>query len=255
MDIVGPLPQVRGQRYLLTCTDSFTRWPEAIPIPEITAETAAAAFVAGWVSRFGVPSTVTTDRGRQFESHLFREICVSSGPDSAVPPPTIRHRMAWSSASTGNSRLPCAPLAARFPGLIVSRWFFWACVRPLSRICDAALPIPADAVPNYSSYIARPQATFQDLQDTPTRNQFSRLTFRPPGPDTATHVFLRLDAFRPPLQLLYSGPHEVLSWSPKHFRLLLPRGPESVAVHRLKPAYQHPCTLGFVFDCIAIPCH
>ena len=47
---------------------SFTRWPEAIPIANITAETVAEAFVSGWIARFGSPS------GRQFESALWREL-------------------------------------------------------------------------------------------------------------------------------------------------------------------------------------
>ena len=71
IDIVGPLPPSGGFSYLLTCVDRFTRWPEAIPLTTVTADTVAKAFVSGWISRFGVPSTVTTDRGHQFESALW----------------------------------------------------------------------------------------------------------------------------------------------------------------------------------------
>ena len=75
VDIVGPLTVSRGQRYLLTCVDRFTRWPEVIPIHDICADTVAKAFLIGWVARFGVPSAVISDRGRQFESELWSDLC------------------------------------------------------------------------------------------------------------------------------------------------------------------------------------
>nr|XP_037280125.1 uncharacterized protein LOC119173389 [Rhipicephalus microplus] len=80
LDIVCPLPPYHGQAYLLTCVDRFTRWAEAIPIVDMTAETVASAFLYHWVARFEVPSTVTIDYGRQFESALFTAISQLMGP-------------------------------------------------------------------------------------------------------------------------------------------------------------------------------
>nr|VZI26724.1 unnamed protein product [Spirometra erinaceieuropaei] len=74
LDVVGPLPPSNGFTHLLTCVDQYTRWAEAIPLPNAQAETIVRAFVSRWVAMFGAPSTVTTDRGAQFESALFQTL-------------------------------------------------------------------------------------------------------------------------------------------------------------------------------------
>ena len=79
VDLVGPLPYSDSFKYLLTCVDRFTRWPEAIPIKYIRAETVADAFFGEWVARFGTPATITMDRGAQFESRLWDTLCNQFG--------------------------------------------------------------------------------------------------------------------------------------------------------------------------------
>ena len=39
VDLVGPLPETsRGYKYLITCTDYFSKWPEAAPLKAKPAE-------------------------------------------------------------------------------------------------------------------------------------------------------------------------------------------------------------------------
>ena len=56
---------------------------EAIPNTTITAEAVAQAFLSGWISRSGVPPTIVTDRGRQFESHLWDALMTMLGSKQA----------------------------------------------------------------------------------------------------------------------------------------------------------------------------
>nr|VZI22533.1 unnamed protein product [Spirometra erinaceieuropaei] len=72
LDVVDSSPPSNGYTHLLTCNDRYTRWAEAISLPNMQAETIVKAFASRCVAMLGVPSTVTTDRGRQFESALFQ---------------------------------------------------------------------------------------------------------------------------------------------------------------------------------------
>jgi transposase InsO family protein len=48
---------------------------EAIPLSETSAAACAKALTFSWISRFGVPETITSDRGPQFTSNLWSNLC------------------------------------------------------------------------------------------------------------------------------------------------------------------------------------
>ena len=74
VDLVGPLPVSEGMQYIFTIVDRFTRWPEAIPLSNAKSETIAKALIRHWISRYGVPDDITSDRGPQFTSELWRTL-------------------------------------------------------------------------------------------------------------------------------------------------------------------------------------
>ena len=75
VDITGPHPKsARGNQFILTIVDHFSKWAEAIPIRNHTAPTVARALVVRVFSRYGMPVQLLTDRGPEFESDLFKHL-------------------------------------------------------------------------------------------------------------------------------------------------------------------------------------
>ena len=76
IDITGPHPpSSRGNRYILTLIDHFTKWVEVWPIRNQEATTVARVLVDRVFCIHGMPLQILTDRGANFESDLFSEIC------------------------------------------------------------------------------------------------------------------------------------------------------------------------------------
>ena len=72
VDILGPLPvSTRGNRFIIVIADYFTKWVEAYAVPDHKADTVAKTLVNNFFSRFGIPHSIHTDQGREFESQLF----------------------------------------------------------------------------------------------------------------------------------------------------------------------------------------
>lgn len=76
IDIMGPLPITdKGNQYIMVVGDYFTKWTEAYPLPDHTAQTVADKLVCEFICRYGSPLRIHTDQGREFESNLFKRMC------------------------------------------------------------------------------------------------------------------------------------------------------------------------------------
>jgi hypothetical protein len=60
---------------IFTIIDRMSKWMEAIPLSETTAAACAKALTFTWISHFEVPKVITSDRGPQFTSNLWFQLC------------------------------------------------------------------------------------------------------------------------------------------------------------------------------------
>ncbi|GAV70230.1 rve domain-containing protein [Cephalotus follicularis] len=76
MDFIEPLPMASGQRkFLIVAVDYFTKWVEAEPLAIITEKNTESFVWKSIICRFGVPRTIVSDNGKQFDCQTFRDFC------------------------------------------------------------------------------------------------------------------------------------------------------------------------------------
>nr|VZI16937.1 unnamed protein product [Spirometra erinaceieuropaei] len=252
LDIVGPLPLSNGCSYLLTCVDWFTRWPEAIPLPDIAAPTVVKAFLSRWVAIFGAPSTITTDSGAQFESNLFQSLpsflgCTRIRTTAYHPAangmverfhrqPKASQRAA-ADPENWTDRLLLVLLGIRSalkPDLDCSaaELVFGATVRLPGGMIS---PTPQGAVEDPTNLLHRLRQFMRTLSLVPSMSSASP-SYLEKDLATCSHVYLRCDRVRRPLEPAYDGPFRVLSRGPKTFRIQRDNREEVVSVDCLKAA-------------------
>ena len=74
-DIVGPFERSRqGYKYVLTALCLVSKYPEAIPLKDIRAETVAEGMLEIF-SRTRIPKKLLTDQGQQFIGKLNKQLC------------------------------------------------------------------------------------------------------------------------------------------------------------------------------------
>lgn len=76
IDILGPFTEsVRGNSYIVTMIDQFTKWLECYAIPNQGAEQVAMSMVERSIARMGCSLQIHSDQGIHFMSDLFFKLC------------------------------------------------------------------------------------------------------------------------------------------------------------------------------------
>ena len=252
INLVDPLPEAQGHKYLLTVMDRFTRWPEVIPLKDIDARSVARAYIQNWVARFGVPDVITSDRGSQFISELWSTMSQLLGTQ-------LNQTTAYHPQSNGFierlHRTLKATLKARITGPDWLDELPWTLLgirstpkedmgaSPAEMVYGSTLTVPGDFLPQsvatpVPDHLRQLREKVESLKPTPTSaHGAEHIKFNVPlSLKDAQYVYVRRDGKSTPLQPPYDGPYRVLERGPKHFKMQLGSREDVISVDRLKIA-------------------
>nr|XP_037289054.1 uncharacterized protein LOC119181917 [Rhipicephalus microplus] len=198
----------------------------------MTADTVARAFIFHWVARFGVPATVTTDRGTQFESALFASVtrllgthCIRTTAYHPISNGIVerfhRHLKTSLTATTSHSWVEALPFV-----LLGVRTALKADIGCCSAelVYGTTLRLPGEFfttskdenVYGNADYAVRLRDIMSKLRAVPPRPPAARPVYVDRELSSCSHVFVRHDAVQPPLRPPHDGPFKVLRRADKH---------------------------------------
>lgn len=80
IDLIGPLPLGKYRmKFAVIAIDYYTKWVEAEPLTEITEARTTGFIWKNIVCRFGIPHSLVSDNGTQFDSAGLRKLCSELG--------------------------------------------------------------------------------------------------------------------------------------------------------------------------------
>lgn len=195
-----------------------------------TGESVATALINNWIARFGVPLRCTTDRGRQFEGHLFELLNERLGtahfhtnsyhPQANGIIERYHRQLKASIMCRGDSnwakQLPIVLLAHR--NTVKEDMG----ATPAEMVYGTALALPGELIDGQTANTSNKYNFFVDdficcmnaVKPVDTAHHSSNRPFVFQEMSTCTHVFVRDDTVRPALSAPYKGPYLVTRRAP-----------------------------------------
>ena len=255
-------------------SDYYTKWPEAFALRTQSAENVARVLVDEVFSRSGIPGTLHSDQGRNFESSLIKEVCALLGIrkswTTAYHPQgdglverlkrTLLAFYGYTSQNTNKTgtRLPAALMAYRTTKQASTQ------ARPFKLMFDRDPRKPTDVtfntrlpppqfVTDYARHLQEQQHSARELVDAHLtaaqarqRANYNRgSTMDEDGYRKGELVWLHNSAVKrglsPKLVKKWTGPFKVIEkHSPQNYKIQYHRGGRTRRVHtnRLKRCYR-----------------
>ena len=254
VDLVGPLPPSSGYKHLMTVVDRTTRWPEAIPLKGTTAEEVSEAFIHNWVARYGIPKHITTDRGVQFTSKLWKDLGMALGSQTHFT--TSYHPAANGMVerfhrplkTSLKCRLQSPDWYKQLPYVLLGlrtapKEDIGASTAEL--VFGSPLTVPGAFVTNTEpsdrvAILDQVRQMVQARQPVQGTHHSRQNIYMPKSLDSTDYVFVRVDKVKTPLESPYEGPFKVVERGPQSYRLDYGDRTDWVSLERIKPAHTDP---------------
>ncbi|XP_064081902.1 uncharacterized protein LOC135198263 [Macrobrachium nipponense] len=201
---------------------------------EATTQACAEAPLSSWISRFGVPDDIRTDRGAAFLSDLWATLARLMG--------TLHHKtISYNPAATLPQGLPDGEL---LPWVLLGLHTSPRAndeASPAEKVYVETLAVPGEFFPSSTDTedisIARLRESAGKFTRCPKTFSDRTSHFQPKALETCKNVFVHYDAHHTPLTRPYCAPFQVLRRSEKTYLLRINRQEDWVSVDRLKPAF------------------
>uniref|UniRef100_A0ABD2X9R1 RNA-directed DNA polymerase n=3 Tax=Trichogramma kaykai TaxID=54128 RepID=A0ABD2X9R1_9HYME len=247
------MPLSQGCQNCLTIIDRYTRWPEAVPLRDTSAQSVAEALYKHWIAFFGAPLTITTDQGAQFESKLLKQLegMIGAKHIHTSPYHPQGNAMVERLHRTLKAAFKCSPetpwISALPTVLLGLRTAFKEDLQasPAEMVFGTALRIPGELVvkqeatpPKAADFVVALRRLFASIRPVPASRHTQHRPFVFKDLGTCEYVMRRLDSIKKPLDPPYSGPHRVVRRVNDRTYIVDVNGTEKAfSTDQLKPAY------------------
>ena len=255
VDLIGPLPESRGHRYIFTICDRFTKACFAFALPDTKSDTIATYFLNHYVAIFGLPKVIITDNASYFTSYSWTKFMSFLG---------VHHKFITPYHCQSNG------LVERFNRYLRTAlrchdnntsWFdhLGLCLLGIQASFHSPLKM-SRAELLFGKKLRLPSSFFDETVNRPsfddpalTKSLMTYFNNRKPAPINTEKnnanfrinnklfscpaVYLRVDRVKKGLENSFTGPFKVLERFDKYFIIETSKGSSKISIDRLKPAY------------------